>query len=406
MMNSMPDELAPFRDRVLADRQLCDLLCSETEWDSFSDTLLRESKDACCRLSEQDLLPLRERSALLDRSGLLTPPVRPTTEVELLEGWVPLRVSWRGGAPIVCWYRMGNTRFTAPFFTHTALACIQRPFNTLFHQETSIEMVGKYVDRWPGRQPDGIVYHTSRCGSTLVTQMLAALPTVTVLSEPDPVDTLLDYRRHNPEIRDEQAAIWIRWIVEAIARPGPAGQGGLVIKTDSWHILMFDVLRAAFPNTPWIFLHRNPVEVLVSLRRMAGRRAMPGAVDPALLGITLFEACTMTQDRYCAWLLTCICRAALDHLEHGGLPVNYNSLPDAALNLLPEYFGLVITDAERSAMRAVSARDAKQPSIKFSPDGAVKRIEAIDEIRSLAAAWLDPLYERLDEIAAQRTSLQ
>jgi hypothetical protein len=389
-------DLEPIRRRVLRDAELRTTLSEIEDWHQFASVVIKVGEEIGARPTIEGLDALRRMNVLVDRSGLLASQIEETTDVELLDGWIPLRVSWRNGLPIVSWFLRYDIRFVDPFFVHTAQAWIQKPFNIVFRQETSIDLVGKYVQLWPGRQPNGIIYHMSRCGSTLAAQMFAALPSMTVLSEPDPVDSLLDYGRHNPNIEAQEAADWIRWIVAAIAGPGPASNQGLIIKADSWHILQFVVMRAAFPHSPWIFLFREPVEVLVSLRRMCGRRAMPGALDPAMLGISFLEACSMPDDSYRTWLLQCVCNAALNNLDDGGMSVNYADLPDAVSSWLPEYFGLILNGDERTRMDKAKCRHAKQPSHAFEPDGADKKAEATVEILNLAQVQLVPLYEQLN----------
>jgi hypothetical protein len=43
-----------------------------------------------------------------------------------------------------------------------------------------------------------------------------------------------------------------------------AGETRLFLKLDCWHMRDLPLFRRAFPNTPWVFLYRDPVEVLVS----------------------------------------------------------------------------------------------------------------------------------------------
>src|SRR5947208_3470516 len=43
----------------------------------------------------------------------------------------------------------------------------------------------------PALEPDGFVFHQSRCGSTLAARMLGALPRSTSVSEAPPIDSIL-----------------------------------------------------------------------------------------------------------------------------------------------------------------------------------------------------------------------
>jgi len=63
---------------------------------------------------------------------------------------------------------------------------LNTPFNQLFCDRTPLAALGDYAASNPGIAPDGFIFHVSRCGSTLVSQMLAALPDSIVLSEAGP----------------------------------------------------------------------------------------------------------------------------------------------------------------------------------------------------------------------------
>ena len=44
-----------------------------------------------------------------------------------LEGWVPIRLFWQGGEPLVEWCYLGRERFTHPFFDSTIQLALQSP---------------------------------------------------------------------------------------------------------------------------------------------------------------------------------------------------------------------------------------------------------------------------------------
>ena len=89
------------------------------------------------------------------------------------------------------WCRLGGRRFTQPFFDETISACLQRPFNLLFRRLTPIDALLEWQERSPAVPPSGFIFHMSRCGSTLAARMLAASPRNIVLSEADPIDSVL-----------------------------------------------------------------------------------------------------------------------------------------------------------------------------------------------------------------------
>src|ERR1044072_4728177 len=97
------------------------------------------------------------------------------TDVTQLEGWVPARFSWRDGNPIVDWSYFGRQRFEG-FFEHNLQNCMARPFNLLFRHERPIEVVEQCHQARAGLKPKGLIFHMSRCGATLISQMLSTTP--------------------------------------------------------------------------------------------------------------------------------------------------------------------------------------------------------------------------------------
>src|SRR5438105_2877714 len=130
-----------------------------------------------------------------------------------LEGWTPIRVEWRGGRALVDWCHTEGVRFTEPFFHETAERCLRHPFRLLFRRETTMEELGAFVADHPGVPPAGFVFHLSRCGSTLVSQMLGAVAAHLVLSEPGPIDSILRAHHMDRSLGDEERSMWLRWML-------------------------------------------------------------------------------------------------------------------------------------------------------------------------------------------------
>jgi hypothetical protein len=140
-----------------------------------------------------------------------------------------------------------------------------------------------------GCVPTGAVFHESRCGSTLVGNMLAKIPDSLVYSESGPPFDILTNSRltHAEKVRA------LRIIIAAMGRPIPfASKGGIIpnglaqnwrpiytlFKFQSYLSNSIGLFREAFPGMPWAFVHRNGVEVLASLFR--GANNPPGAKAP------------------------------------------------------------------------------------------------------------------------------
>lgn len=122
--------------------------------------------------------------------------------------------------------------------------------------------------------PSGMVFHEARCGSTLAANMMAVLPGSLTYSEPSSVLMLLEADR----LPAEDKAYMLRVILAAMGRPIAAGAGShLFFKFSSGVTPHMHLFRAAFPATPWIFMHREPLEVLMSLFSDAPSLPKPSA---------------------------------------------------------------------------------------------------------------------------------
>lgn len=296
------------------------------------------------------------------------------------------------GPPQLEWARFGELRLTDPFFEQTTGAALRSPAALLFRRRCTMDTLeAAFGAAIPELLPAGFVFHLSRCGSTLLAQILAASPRHRVLSEAPPIDQLLAHDAALALPRPRRVAR-LRALVNAYARRRFPGERHLFIKWDAWHTLHLDLIQEAFPRTPWIYLHRDPVEILVSQRRQRGYQFLPGMMNPALFGITPSELPIFDFDAYAARVLGASAAAAVRALArpgHRGLAVEYSNLRHKLPSLLRDHFGLHDCDeAEQAAMHAAAARDAKNPVQPFAADGEQKLREADDSLRALADRWL------------------
>lgn len=308
------------------------------------------------------------------------------------EGWIPLFLSRHNERLEVEWCYMGSERFCEPFCHHTLQKLASRPFNRMFRQRSDLETLRTRAQEHPGLPLQGIVFHMSRCGSTLAAQWLGALSDSVVLSEPEPLDTLLQWPDYdgNTEI--------ISALLSALGQSRRTDDRRLFLKTDCWHILHIDRLLAAFPDTPWIFLYRDPVEVLVSHQRMPGWQLVPGSM--AAHGLHAPDEAMNHPLSHGAWILSVILDRAAQAIQRhpNGLLLNYTELTTALESRLPEHFSILPKARSSNAESNVIGRHAKNTHIPFQPDGAEKRAAADAEIIALAERWLNKPYQVLESL--------
>jgi hypothetical protein len=316
------------------------------------------------------------------------------------DGWVPIRLIWKGSGirdaeAFVDWCWLGGERFTDPFFDGTIALAQRRPFNSLFTHRTPIAELGCWYAASPGMAPAGFIFHMSRCGSTLVSQMLAALPENVVISEAGPLDRLA-----RAESIPEAAKVeWLRWMVSALGQRRSGLETRYFIKFDSPTVLALPSIRRAFPSVPWIYLYRNPEEVLVSHLRQPAPAMSPGFVtDLSVIRAPMEEVVSMTSEEYAARVIGRICEYAAQRLDELGMLVNYTQLPEAAWSGMARRFGARFSPDEIARMQTAALHDAKRPRQPFEADGESKRREVSDAVRAAAARWISPHFDELERL--------
>ena len=313
-----------------------------------------------------------------------------------LSGWMPIRIYWHNSQPLVDWCYLGDERFTDPFFDQTIERALRKPFALLFRHQTSIDSLQEVADSELSVRPTGFIFHMSRCGSTLVSQMLASLPQNIVISEAGPIDSILRANWHDPRVTDDMRIAWLKGLLAVYGRKRKGGEEYLYVKFDSWHTLDLGLIRRAFPEVPWIFLYRDPVEVMASHRRMMGAQMVPGNLHPALFNLDYAALAGMSLEEYCARVLQSIGEAALERVDEAARLYNYRQLPDAVWSDLPGHFQVQYTATEIARMQDVTRFDAKSPSLPFTDDTAAKNREVTVEMRKLAEERLMPVYRKLE----------
>lgn len=316
-------------------------------------------------------------------------------------GWLPSRSAMAGDAPAFDWAWQGNHPLDRPFYEDSMRQAGHRPLSQLLRARTGL---GQIIAGWRAEAdpvvPAGFIFHLSRCGSTLLARMMQTLPGCYAASEPEPFDAVVQWAWRTPVAQHEKVEA-LRAMAAAIGRD-PASPGDrFFIKLDCWHTLSLPLLRSAFPETPWLFLYRDPVEVAVSQLDRPGVHVVPGMIGSDMIGIEDGEA--MTPGEYCARVLGRILGAARDHVATGGgMLVNYAQLRDAMTGTIAGHFSIPTDREARARIAAISTRHAKAPDQAFTGDSEAKRAAAPPELVEHVDRWAMPAYRELESLRMAR----
>ncbi len=317
-----------------------------------------------------------------------------------LTGWTPIRIDWDHQAPVVDWCRADGIAFDDPFFDQTVERCFRHPFRLLFRHRTGMDELVKWAAGHPGLAPAGFVFHMSRCGSTLVSRMLAALPAHLVVSEAPPVDWVLRSHHHAPvPVDDATRARWLQATLAALGQPRDDRHRRLFVKFDAWAAVDLPLIRRTFPDVPCLFLFRDPVEVLVSQEQRRGAHVVPGALPTEVLGVPSPETTGESLTDFAARALARICQAALAYADDPMVTVaDYRRLPGFVTTHLLPAWGVPVNGADRARMLDAAGRDAKNPVLPFEADHERKRAAVTPAIDAAARRWLTPIHGELERL--------
>jgi hypothetical protein len=385
-----------FCDRVRADPSLQETLRQPDDVEPFVALVLSAARDCGLALSADDVKAAM-RSRLPGIPAIIDVGERETALPP--RGWFPFGAFWRNGQLYVQWTYFGAQRLTQPLYENEVQLHMRKPFNCLIRYATPITKLAEWLRLHPPLQPSGFIFHMSRCGSTLVSRMLAAQPRNVVIAEAKAIDAAVRARQMRPDMSEDQHVLWLRWMIGAFGQPRVGDERGYFIKLDALHTIALPLFARAFPEVPWIFLYREPVEVMVSHLQLPGIQALAGA-DPYLAGIDPSGVVDHPED-FCAQAFGRICAAALQRSGNGkSLLINFRQLPAAMETMVAPHFGLACSDQDRDAMAEAARFNAKMPDSAFTPDSDAKQRYASAALRSAAEQHVGEIYRRLEAVRA------
>lgn len=284
-------------------------------------------------------------------------PIVNEKDLNSLRKWYPVTLT-EEEQPVLWWRNFGDIRFSKPFFDET----IRQGMSVC---KTTTESLSQFTSS-DCIAPSAFIFHSSRCGSTLLTQLLTKAPNCIVFSEPPIMDAVLQYCFHQP---NREAGISIlKGVVRALGQRRLGEERHLFIKLDSWHINLYPIIREAFPEVPCFFMYRKPVEILASHRRQRGPQMVPGLIDPEILGVRI-RTDFFDLDSFCLKVLSHFYKLAIRHSETDQLVlINYNQLPQLVWTEFASLLSVHFSESEILTMQERCIRHSKDPYTVFSED--------------------------------------
>lgn len=273
-------------------------------------------------------------------------------------GWLPVSMT---AQQRICWRPVCDSQFPESCFEDTILRLKQG--NPAVQYTDPVYLMALAADR-PRQdlvKPTAFIFHTSRCGSTLWTQMLATTPQNIVYAEPPLLDELL-----SAPFPESQKIALLRATVDILGLRRNAEAQSLFIKWDSWHLAYYPLICKAFPRAPVFLLYRNPLEILQSHHRMRGRHMVPGLLLHDLFGTA--DIPRYDLDAYACHVLRQLFEWSLQYVKEsaaGMRLINYRTMPESLYTALQQ-LGVSFPATTQRQMHARAFTHSKHPDRSFA----------------------------------------
>jgi hypothetical protein len=163
----------------------------------------------------------------------------------------------------------------------------------------------------------------------------------------------------------------------------------LFIKTDSWHLYYYPLLRLLYPDTPFIGLYRNPTEVLRSQQKKKGMHAVPGLIPNRILGLTTKDTEATDWNEHMTRVLESYIFSfiKISHVDELFFMFNYNEGIDYIVNKMASILDIELDENYQKQLRQRLTYDAKYPEEIFKADLTPK--SDTPRLRSLNALYYE-----------------
>lgn len=237
--------------------------------------------------------------------------------------------------------------------------------------------------------PDLIIFHWSRCGSTLLGGLYRQLSGVKLLSESMLIsDMLLD-----PFWPEDLKPQLLTLAVQLQGR-FRHGETQLAMKLNAWDLPLWPLWLQQFPAAKALCLGRDPEAILASHQRISG---MHMAGLPGQLGVLgdIWQHCGSFFSGRCEVLYILMQSSEALVRQKQAVFIDYQHLVQSSPEQLAAWLGRTPDSHELQRWQSFSTRDAKQPDQAFQQASARLDVVFDPEQQQLIQGRLQPLYQLL-----------
>jgi hypothetical protein len=314
-----------------------------------------------------------------------------------LKGWLPVDAVVVDGRPGLWWIEISGVTLAEPFFQQTVERAKKEnraerftEFDVLLQLEKQLESV----------RPTGFIFHSSRCGSTLVANACRAVSNSIVLSEANAIDKLIARfitDADNP-VKESLYSVFLRGVVHALAQRRTEDVRHLFIKFACCSFAQLERIKRIWPNVPWLFLYRDPVETIVSNMRDVPPWLIDN--DRRVLSSLIGDDSEMSLEELCARTIGALYSTAYKLADANSMLLNYKQLSVPVIANVLNFFKVDLSTEELETIARTTKAYSKEASgtRAFVADTDTKQRLASDLVREMSERWANEPYRLLENL--------
>ncbi|MFG4003644.1 sulfotransferase family protein [Flavobacterium aquidurense] len=306
-----------------------------------------------------------------------------------LFNWIPVKLIEKDNEIYFEWIYLANLKLADPFFDESIAKCKSHAYNS--KQCKVVSTVENLID-WSNElisvELKSLVFHVSRCGSTMLSQSLATSSENIMISEAPIIDQIL----RSDLFSLEKKTSLIQSVLKLLGQKRFPEQKHLIIKLDAWHIFKSAYLRSIFTDIPFALLYRNPTEVLKSHQKMMGMHMVPNLLPSQIFGISVKEVHDLSFQQYGGLVLEKYFQGFLDfyEMDQNVVMLNYNEGMRAVVEKFVSFINVQYSNGELEKMYDRLKRHSKNESAVFAGD------QFKEETLKIDFSKLEILHEKLN----------
>jgi len=317
-----------------------------------------------------------------------------------LKGCLPVDAVVVDGRPGLLWMDMSRVSLTQPFFQQTVERAKAEKRHELFTEFDVLLQLEKQLD---SVHPTGFIFHSSRCGSTLVANACRAITDSIVLSEANAIDKLIARFITDTDnaIKESLYSVFLRGVVHALAQHRTGSEKHLFIKFACCSFAQIKRIKRIWPRVPSLFLYRDPVETIVSNLK----DVPPWLIDndrrvlASIVGASPGAVAEMSLEELCARTIGSLYLTAYNLANGNSMLLNYNQLSVPVIASVLNFFKVSLSTEELEMIERTCGVYSKEVSgaRAFVADADAKQELASDLVREMSDRWVSEPYRLLDE---------